>query len=424
MTIPPLSYDEAASLDTADPLSKVREKFEIPLNKNGGEQAYFAGNSLGLLPKQTRQTMQTALDQWGKKGVAGHFDGTEAWYRFDEVVSELQTDLIGSSPSETGVMGNLTSNLHVLMASFYQPTKLRKKILIEPHAFPSDRYAVSSQILWHGGDPVSDIVVIEPEKPDEVTPADLERTIAEHGDTICLALIGGVNYYTGQFIDISKFASVLQDKEIIFGLDLAHAVGNVPLELHNWNIDFAAWCTYKYLNGGPGSISGYFVHEKHHNDNELVRLAGWWGNDPDTRFDMHGQDTFIPRRSADGWKASNPSLFAMVPVKTSLEIFNEIGIKNLCERSIQLTNYFERGVDSLDGASSITPRDPKRRGCQISVRVTGNASQLEHELIERGVVPDARDPDVLRFAPTPLYTRFTDIAKAIDELDQVLSKKK
>jgi len=416
MTKPPLNYEEAASLDDRDSLSELRKQFEIPLDANGSEQAYFAGNSLGLLPKQTRISMHDALNKWGTKGVLGHFDGAEAWYRYDESVSNLQTEIVGCLPSETGVMGSLTSNLHVLMASFYQPKGKQKKILIEPHAFPSDRYAVTAQVLWNGGDPTADIIVIESENPDEVTPADLERTLNKHGDSVCLALIGGLNYYTGQFIDIPKFAALLQAYEITFGLDLAHAVGNVPLELHNWDIDFAAWCTYKYLNGGPGSISGYFVNQKYHANTDLIRLAGWWGNDPETRFDMHGQESFIPRASADGWKASNPSLFAMVPVKTSLEIFNEVGMETLRERSLRLTRYFEQGIEAISNVSSITPRDPQRRGCQISVRVPGDASQLEHELIKKGVVPDARDPDVLRFAPTPLYTSFADIARAVDEL--------
>ncbi|MDP6144241.1 MAG: kynureninase [Acidimicrobiales bacterium] len=424
MTKPPLSHEEAISLDEKDPLSKLREQFEIPFDANGNEQAYFAGNSLGLLPRRSRLAMQDAIDQWGKKGVLGHFDGSEPWYVYDEIVSALQTEIVGCLPTETGVMGTLTSNLHALMASFYRPQGKRNKILIEPHAFPSDRYAVAAQVAWHGGNPRSDIVVIQPENSDEVTPTDLERTLHEHGDSVCLALIGGLNYYTGQFIDIPKFASLLQDKEIIFGLDLAHAVGNVPLELHNWDIDFAAWCTYKYLNGGPGSISGYFVNQRHHADKQLVRLAGWWGNDPETRFDMHGQETFTPRESADGWKASNPSLFAMVPVKTSLEIFNEVGIEALRERSIRLTSYFEQGIDAIGNVSSITPRDPQRRGCQISVRVPGDASQLEHQLIGKGVVPDARDPDVLRFAPTPLYTTFADVARAVEDLSDLVSNLK
>ncbi len=415
---------DPASLDAEDPLTKKRDLFEIPLDREGNEQAYFAGNSLGLLPKRARTSLLETIDQWGSKGVAGHFDGDEAWYRYDEMVSELQTEIVGCKAEETGVMGTLTTNLHVLMTSFYRPDGKRNKILIEPHAFPSDRYAVASQVRLHGGNPVSDVVVIESENPDEVTPEDLQRTLNRHGDDVSLALIGGLNYYTGQFIDIPAFSSLLREREIIFGLDLAHAAGNVCLELHDWEIDFAAWCTYKYLNGGPGSISGYFVNEKHHDDSSLIRLAGWWGNDPDTRFDMHGQEKFIPRKSADGWKSSNPSLFAMVPVKSSLEIFNEIGMEALRERSVRLTSYFQDGVDSIKNATSITPRDPSRRGCQISVRVSGDASELEQRLIERGVVPDARDPDILRFAPTPLYTTFADIDRAIQGLDDLVNNLK
>ena len=230
-----------------------------------------------------------------------------------------------------------------------------------------------------------------------------------------------MNYYTGQFLDIASMSPILKSQEITFGLDLAHAVGNVPLELHDWGIDFASWCTYKYLNAGPGSIAGYFVNHKHHTDEKLIRLAGWWGNDPDTRFDMHGQKHFIPRPSADGWKTSNPSLLAMIPLKESLEMFAEHSMVALRERSVRLTKYFEKGVKAIKNISSITPTDPKHRGCQISVRVSGSASDLEEELIGYGVVPDARDPDILRFAPVPMYTTFTDIARAAQVLDRLVA---
>ena len=416
----PLDFDEAKELDAQEPLTELRNEFEIPKHSDGTDQAYFAGNSLGLLPKRTRPAIKEALDQWGGKGVGGHFDGEEAWYRLDESIAALQTDIVGCLPTETGIMGSLTTNLHMLMASFYRPTGERKKILIEPHAFPSDRYAAAAQVAWHGGNPNTDIVTLEAENPDHLTPDDLERTLHHHKD-ICLALLGGVNYYTGQFLDIESMSPILKSQEITFGLDLAHAVGNVPLELHDWGIDFASWCTYKYLNAGPGSIAGYFVNHKHHTDKTLIRLAGWWGNDPDTRFDMHGQEHFIPRQSADGWKTSNPSLLAMIPLKESLEMFADHGMVALRERSIRLTEYFEKGVKAIKNISSITPTDPKRRGCQISVRVSGSASDLEEKLIGCGVVPDARDPDILRFAPVPMYTTFSDIARAVQELDRLVT---
>lgn len=421
MSLFSFEYDEALSLDEADPLSSLRDEFVIPLDQKGNEQAYFAGNSLGLMPKKTLQAMNASLRDWGAKGVQGHFDEDDPWYRYDETVSSLQTEMVGASVEEVGVMGSLTTNLHLLMASFYRPTERKNKILIEPHAFPSDRYAVASQVAWHGGNPDTDIIEIRAANPDHVTQEDLLYTLEEYGESISLALIGGLNYYTGQFHDIEEWASVFQRYEITVGLDLAHAVGNIPLSLHDTGIDFAAWCTYKYLNGGPGSISGYFVHQKHHQNVNLKRLAGWWGNNPETRFDMHGQERFSPRASADGWKVSNPSLFSMVPVKASLEMFNEIGIATLRERSLRLTAYFEEGVRSIDGVESITPRDPERRGCQISVRVKDSASALEHQLIKGGVVPDARDPDVLRFAPTPMYSRFTDIYRGIQALAKIVS---
>ena len=413
--------EEALGLDEADPLSALRDQFTIPLNSDGAEEAYFAGNSLGLMPKDTPAAMLGALSDWGNKGVRGHFEGDESWYRYDEVVSALQADLVGAQQSEVGIMGSLTTNLHLLMASFYRPSKGRRKILLEPHAFPSDRYAAAAQVAWHGGDPEIDLIEIEAKNPDNVTLQDVVSTLEKYGEEVALALIGGLNYYTGQYHDLSSWLQQFRKYEITVGLDLAHAVGNVPIDLHKLEADFAAWCTYKYLNGGPGSISGYFVHEKHHRDVDLVRLAGWWGNNPDTRFDMHGQERFVPRQSADGWKVSNPALFSMVPLKTSLEMFREVGFDALRERSIRLTQYLEKGIQTIDGIKSITPENPERRGCQISVRVNGDAAALEKKLILDGVVPDARDPDVVRFAPVPMYSSFFDIARAIQKIKELVS---
>ena len=413
--------EEALGLDEADPLSALRDRFTIPLNADGSEEAYFAGNSLGLMPKDTPAAMLGALSDWGSKGVRGHFEGDESWYRYDEVVSALQADLVGAQQSEVGIMGSLTTNLHLLMASFYRPSKGRRKILLEPHAFPSDRYAAAAQVAWHGGDPEIDVIEIDAKNPDNVTLQDVVSTLEKLGEEVALALIGGLNYYTGQYHDLSSWLQQFRKYEITVGLDLAHAVGNVPIDLHKLEADFAAWCTYKYLNGGPGSISGYFVHEKHHRDVDLVRLAGWWGNNPDTRFDMHGQERFVPRQSADGWKVSNPALFSMVPLKTSLEMFHEVGFDALRERSIRLTQYLEKGIQTIDGIKSITPEDPERRGCQISVRVNGDAAALEKKLILDGVVPDARDPDVVRCAPVPMYSSFSDIARAIQKIKKLVS---
>ena len=421
MTLFTFENEEALGLDEADPLSALRDQFTIPLDSDGGEEAYFAGNSLGLMPKDTPTAMFGALSDWGSKGVRGHFEGDESWYRYDEAVSALQADLVGAQQSEVGIMGSLTTNLHLLMASFYRPAKGRRKILLEPHAFPSDRYAASAQVAWHGGNPEIDVIEVDAENPDNVTVDDVVSTLERYGEEVALALIGGLNYYTGQYHDLSSWLQQFKKYEITVGLDLAHAVGNVPIDLHKLEADFAAWCTYKYLNGGPGSISGYFVHEKHHRDANLVRLAGWWGNNPDTRFDMHGQERFVPRQSADGWKVSNPALFSMVPLKTSLEMFHKVGFGPLRERSMRLTEYLENGIRMIDGVESITPEDPERRGCQISVRVKGDAATLEKKLILDGVVPDARDPDVLRFAPVPMYSSFSDIARAIRKFKKLMT---
>lgn len=418
---PPLDLDEAATLDAADPLAGLRDEFEFPPGPDGTPQAYFAGNSLGLLPRRARDRLDAVLRDWSELAVRGHFTDPDSWYRYDEPVAALQQSLVGAKPEELGLMGSLTTNLHLLMASFYRPQLRRRQILIEPHAFPSDRYAVASQVAWHGGDPMTDVIVVQAADPDHVTLEDLDRTLEAHGKTIAMALVGGVNYYTGQLLDIAAWTERLRAHDIVVGFDLAHAAGNVPVDLHGAGVDFAAWCTYKYLNGGPGSTSGYFVHERHLADTERIRLAGWWGNDPETRFDMHGQERFIPRLTADSWKTSNPSILAMAPVRASLELFDEVGIDVLRERSLRLTAFLERGMSAIDRVKMITPRSPDARGCQLSLRVPGDASAIEATLAEHGVICDARDPDILRFAPAPLYTSFTDVARATNALATVLA---
>jgi kynureninase len=318
-------------------------------------------------------------------------------------------------------MASLTVDLHLLMASFHRPDGARRKILVEPHAFPSDRYAVETRVAIDGGDPRTDVVTIATADPDLTTVDDVAAALDTHGDEIATALIGGVNYYTGQYLDLPAICALLRERGIVIGLDLAHATGNVPMQLHDWDVDFAAWCTYKYLNGGPGSTAGFFVHERHGLDPATPRLAGWWGNDPDTRFDMHGQEHYVPRPGAAGWQISNPSVLAMAPVSASLAMFDQVGIAALRERSTRLTAFLERGLDGIPGTAAIvTPSDPERRGCQLSLRVPGSASALEHELAGHGVVVDARDPDIIRIAPTPMYNSFEDIVDAVDALTAVL----
>ncbi len=410
----------ARELDLADPLSALRDQFELPKRADGSPQAYFAGNSLGLLPRKSRDAVDTVMNAWSSRAVEGHFLGDESWYRYDEPISRRQAALVGAREHEVALMGTLTVNLHLLMASFYRPEGPRRKILIEPHAFPSDRYAVETQVRWHGGDPVTDVLVIETAHPDAVTVDDVAATLAEHGDTIAMALIGGVNYYTGQYLDLGPIAALLRDRGIVIGYDLAHAAGNVATELHDWDVDFAAWCTYKYLNAGPGSLAGFFVHERHGNDTSVPRLAGWWGNDPDLRFDMHSEANFAPNSGAAGWKVSNPSVLAMAPLGPSLELFEQAGLGPLRERSLRLTAFLEGALASVPGTTVITPSDPQRRGCQLSVRVEVDPTKLEGELAKRGVVVDARDPDIIRLAPTPMYNTFEDTIEAAEALTDIL----
>ena len=411
----PLDFDEAKELDGREPLTELRNEFEIPKHFDGTDQAYFAGNSLGLLPKRTRPAIKEALDQWGGKGVGGHFDGEEAWYRLDERIAALQTGIVGCLPSETGIMGSLTTNLHMLMASFYRPTVERQKILIEPHAFPSDRYAVAAQVAWHGGNPNTDVITIKAENPDHLTPDDLERTLHHHKD-ISLALLGGVNYYTGQFLDIASMSPILKSQEITFGLDLAHAVGNVPLELHDWGIDFASWCTYKYLNSGPGAVAGAFVHERHVGDDAMPRFEGWWGHNAKRRFLMEPQ--FDSMGTAEAWQMSNAPVFNMAIHAIALEQFTAAGMAALRAKSLRLTAYLEAGIAAVakhNGArlEVITPANPARRGCQLSLVAHGFGQELFQALTDAGVVVDWREPNVIRMAPVPMYNTFEDIARFV-----------
>ena len=414
------SRDIAVRLDQSDPLSAFRSRFELPLRADGSPQAYFAGNSLGALPRSARDAVSSVIENWSELAVNGHFTGDDSWYRYDEPIAARLAGLVGAHPGEVALMGTLTTNLHLLMASFYRPSGPRRKILIEPHAFPSDRYAVAAQVAFHGGDPSTDVIEIATTDPDAVAVDDVRAAVEAHGDTIAMALIGGINYYTGQFLDLEPIAAVLRGADITVGYDLAHVAGNVPVQLHDWDVDFAAWCTYKYLNAGPGATGAIFVHDRHGQDLTVPRFAGWWGNDPDLRFDMHAEATFVPRAGASGWKISNPSVLAMAPVGSSSEIFAEAGMDALRERSKRLTAFLEAGLAGVADATVITPSDPERRGCQLSIRVKVPPGELEAQLHERGVVVDARDPDIIRIAPAPLYNSFEDIVDAVEALIDIL----
>jgi kynureninase len=405
--------DFARQLDAEDSLRGWRDRFCIPTGADGQSLIYFVGNSLGLMPKATRQIVDQELDDWARLAVDGHFDAATPWYSYHETLREPAARLVGAQPNEVVCMNSLTVNLHLLMATFYRPTKARAKILMEEPAFPSDTYAIKSQIAHHGFDPDEMLVLARPRAGEfTVTPADIEATLEKHGHEIALVLFAGVNFFTGQLFDIAKITALAQKHGCFVGIDLAHAAGNVPLALHDWNVDFAVWCSYKYLNSGPGAVAGAFVHERHATNRELPRLAGWWGNDPSTRFRMHLEPEFIPVQSADAWQISNPPILAMAPLRASLAIFDEAGgMEPLRAKSIQLTGYFQFLLDRAPSETFtvITPHAPNERGCQLSILVHEHPKELFAKLEAAGVKCDFREPNVIRAAPTPLYNTFHEV---------------
>ena len=413
-------YDPAyaAQRDSSDPLARFRDEFSFP----EGVRVYFCGNSLGLQPKAAADAVRQELTHWSTRAVDGHFDGDKPWYSYHELVRERLAHVVGGLPKEVVAMNSLTVNLHLLMVSFYRPSKARRKILIEAPAFPSDIYAVKSQLAFHGCDPNTDLVVVEPEQAGgTLQEARILDQIRRAGDSLALVMLGGVNFFTGQFFDLRAITQAAHEVGAVAGFDLAHAAGNVPLRLHDWDVDFAAWCSYKYLNAGPGAIGGAFVHERHLADASLPRFAGWWGTDPKTRFRMHLEQEFVPVQAADAWQLSNPPILALAPLDASLEIFEQATMEAIREKSVELTRYLEQLIGMLDGAVEVlTPSDPARRGAQLSLRVHGDARALFERLKESGVVCDIRPPDAIRIAPAPLYTRFEDVRQFASILKEVL----
>lgn len=399
---------DAEHLDSNDPLRGFRDRFHIPLTRSGSETVYFTGNSLGLQPKTARTYIEEELDEWARLGVEGHLHAKHPWLPYHEFVTEPLARVVGALPTEVVAMNSLTVNLHLLMVSFYRPTSGRYKLIIEKGAFPSDQYAVASQLAFHG---FADGLI-------ELTPRDGESTlrtddivevIEREGDKTALIMLGGVNYYTGQAFDMQTIADAGHSKGCIVGFDLAHAAGNLELRLHEWDVDFAAWCSYKYLNSGPGGIAGIFVHERHARSFDLPRFAGWWGHDKATRFLMGPE--FKPLSGAEGWQLSNPPIFQLAALRASLEIFDEAGIANLRRKSMELTGYLEYLLSEIEDEriSIITPTDPEQRGCQLSIRVENADRSLFESISEKGVVSDWREPDVIRVAPVPLYNSFQDV---------------
>lgn len=402
----------ARQLDAADPLASYRSQFHIPKGSDGRELVYFAGNSLGLQPRATRELINQELDDWASLAVEAHFHGKTPWYSYHEVFREVGARLVGALPGEVVMMNSLTVNLHLLMASFYRPTPQRFKILIEDAAFPSDTYAVRSQLIHHGFDPDAGLVIARPRAGEHIIRTeDILSLLADEGERIALVMMSGVNYYTGQVFDMARITAAAQAKGCKVGWDLAHAAGNLVLKLHDWNVDFAAWCSYKYLNSGPGAVAGAFVHERHGNNLGIPRLAGWWGNDPATRFRMHLEPRFIPRPGADGWQVSNPPIFSLAPLRASLALFDQATMPALQAKSERMTAYLLWLLDRSagDDLRVITPRDPKQRGCQLSLLVRDRPRERFVALQRAGVICDFREPDVIRVAPVPLYNTFHDV---------------
>jgi kynureninase len=420
-----MNYQNTAAFakqqDKEDVLSHLRNLFHIPKDKNGNEWLYFTGNSLGLQPKSTKEYINQELEDWANLGVEGHFEAKNPWLNYHELLTDKMAKIVGAKPIEVVVMNTLTTNLHLLMVSFYRPTKTKYKIVIESDAFPSDRYAVKSQLKFHGFDDEDGVIEWRP-RPGEtlLNIEDLESIIKFEGDEIALLLIGGVNYYTGQFLDIKKIAEIGHSKNCIVGIDLAHGAGNVQPNLHDSNVDFAAWCTYKYLNAGPGSLGGVFVHEKHAKNKDLPRFAGWWNHNKETRFNM--RQPFDVMKGAEGWQLSNPPILSMAAIKASLDLFDEVGMDALREKSEKLTGYFEYLINEIDAddISIITPKNPKERGCQLSIQVKNADKSLHKKLTQNNIITDWREPDVIRCAPVPMYTSFEDVYRMVTILKTLL----
>ena len=400
----------AQSLDQEDPLRSYRNEFYIPTQKDGNPHIYLCGNSLGLQPKSTQEALMQELKDWKNYGVEGHFNAKNPWMPYHEFLTNAMSEVVGAKPIETVVMNTLTVNLHLMMVSFYRPTKDRFKIIIEADAFPSDKYAVESQIRHHGYDTQEALIQLKPRFGEELVHIeDIENVLEREGDSVALIIIGNTNYYTGQFFDMKRITTLGHKYGCKVGFDCAHGAGNVELNLHDTGVDFAVWCSYKYLNSGPGSLGGCFVHERYANDKKLNRFAGWWGHNKDTRFGM--RDDFDPIPGVESWQLSNPPILSMAAIWSSLKIFQKAGMSNLRKKAITLTGYLEYLVDQIEDPriEIITPREPEKRGSQLSIQVKKAEKTLYDKIVEKGVIADWREPDVIRVAPVPLYNSYEDV---------------
>ena len=407
------TIDYARFLDEQDPLKDFRKKFYIPL-VNGKESIYFTGNSLGLQPKTAQEYVLNEMENWANYGVEGHHHGLNPWIKYHEMFPSLLTKILGAKEDEIVVMNQLTVNLHLLMTSFYRPTKERFRIICEAKAFPSDQYAIASQVKLHGYETGEAIVEVSPREGEfQIRTEDILATIEKYKDTVALVLFGGVNYYNGQVFDMGAITKSAHEAGAVCGFDLAHAAGNIALHLHDWDVDFATWCSYKYLNSSPGGVSGVYIHERHIARTDLQRLAGWWGHDKENRFKM--EKDFVPIPTAEGWQLSNSSILIMAVHKASLDIFAEAGMENLLQKSKALVNYLFFILDEINQASAekfieiITPRGEHEHGCQVSMLMQKDGKRIFEELKNQSVIADWREPNVIRVAPVPLYNSFEDI---------------
>jgi len=409
------NIDFAKKLDQEDPLKHFRDKFYIPM-VHGKDSIYFTGNSLGLQPKTTQEYVLDELEDWANYGVEGHFHARNPWVSYHELFPDLLSEIVGGLPEEIVVMNQLTVNLHILMTSFYRPTKERFKIICEAKAFPSDQYAFASQATIHGLDPEKTIIEVAPREGEHcIHTSDILAAIKEHGKEIALVLFSGVNYYNGQVFDMEAITKASHEAGAYCGFDLAHAAGNIKLKMHEWNADFACWCSYKYLNSGPGGVSGVFIHQRHMADKKIVRLAGWWGQDKATRFKMEKE--FNPIPTAEGWQLSNAPVLSMAAHKASLDIFKDAGMDNLIKKGKMLAGYLKFILEEINNNTTekiievITPQPEMESGCQVSMLMLKDGKNIFEALKKEGVIADWREPNVIRIAPVPLYNSFEDVFK-------------
>ncbi len=417
------TIDQARQFDKDDELLLFKDRFHIPKGKDGIDKIYFCGNSLGLQPRLTREFILQELDDWASLGVDGHLEAKNPWLPYHESLAEPMAGLVGANPSEVVIMNSLTVNLHLMMASFYRPEKTRHKILIEHTTFPSDIYAVQSQLRFHGYDSREGLLLLKPKTGRTlITKEDIDEMMMDHGPEIALIMIGGVNYYTGQYFDLKYITQKGHDHGCIVGFDLAHGAGNIQPDLHNSGADFAVWCTYKYLNSGPGALAGAFIHEKHADWGDGPRFEGWWGTNKVNRFKMKSH--FESLSGAEAWQLSNPPIMAMAPIKASLSIFEEAGMERLRAKSKLMVTFALECLKDIpeDKIKILIPEDPEARGCQISLQMLTPDKAFFHILESRNIVADWREPDVIRIAPVPLYNTFEEIYRFSEIIKEEITK--